>query len=71
MNSLNLLYLIINKISGYNEDSNGNKYLTLVPSNESKYILEKHENLWTKIKDLFRSKIIVIKINKMILMKNK
>ena len=52
---------MINKINGYNEESNGNKYLTIVPSYESKYILEKHEELWTKIKDLIKSKIIMIK----------
>ena len=31
VNSENLLYLIINKINGYTEESNGNKCLTLVP----------------------------------------
>ena len=31
-NSVNLLYLIINKINGYIEESNGNKYLRLVPT---------------------------------------
>ena len=30
-NSVNPLYLIINKINGYIEESNGNKYLRLVP----------------------------------------
>ena len=29
---VNALYLIINKINGYIEESNGNKYLNLVPS---------------------------------------
>ena len=53
----NPLYLIINKLYRYIEESNGNKYLTLVPTDESKYILEKYEKLWTKIKDLIRSKI--------------
>ena len=34
--SVNPLYHIINKVNGYFEEINGNKYLTLVPTNESK-----------------------------------
>ena len=49
INSVNSLYLIINKRNGYIEKSHGNKYLTLVPTGKSKYILEKYEELWTKI----------------------
>ena len=30
------LYLIFNKVIGYSEEINGNKILTLVPTNESK-----------------------------------
>ena len=62
---------MINKINGYNEESNGNKYLTILPSYEGKYILGKHEEVWTKIKDLIKSKFIMIKTNKMIMMKKK
>ena len=47
-NSLNPLYLIINKINGYIEKSNGNKYLTLVPSDESKDILKSMKNYGPK-----------------------
>ena len=36
INSANPLYLIINKVNGYFEESNINKYLSLVPTNESK-----------------------------------
>ena len=36
INSVNLLYLIFNKVNGYFEETNGNKYLTLVSTNESK-----------------------------------
>ena len=35
-NSTNPFCLIINKINGYFEDSNWNKYLMLVPTDESK-----------------------------------
>ena len=39
-NNENPLYLIINKINGFIEESNGNKHLTLVPTNESKNTLK-------------------------------
>ena len=39
---VNPLYLIFNKVNGYFEEINGNKYLTLLPTNESK---EKTENM--------------------------
>ena len=34
--SVNPLYLIFNRVNRYFEETNGNKYLTLVPTNESK-----------------------------------
>ena len=38
-----------------NDKINGNKHLTLVPTNESKKEKEKkYEKLWTKIRDLIR-----------------
>ena len=52
-NSVNPLYLIFNKVNGYFEEINGNKYLTLVPTNENKE--KKYEELWSKIRDLIRS----------------
>ena len=52
--SVNPLYLIFNKVNGYFEPINGNKYLTLVPTNESKEKM-KYSELWSKIKDLIRS----------------
>ena len=45
------LYVIINIINRYIDEINGNKYLTLVPTNESKDILKKYEKLWTKERD--------------------
>ena len=35
-NMLNPLYLVFNKVNEYFEESKGNKYLALVPTNESK-----------------------------------
>ena len=50
--SVNLLYLNFNKVNGYFQKINGNKYLTLVPTNESKEI--KYGEQWIKIRDLIR-----------------
>ena len=36
INNVNPLYLIFNKVNGYFKETNGNKYLTLAPINESK-----------------------------------
>ena len=52
INSVNLLYLIINKLDIYFEEIDKNKYLTLVPTNESKEKNYKNEELWSKIRDL-------------------
>ena len=38
--SVNLWCLIINEINGNTEESDGNKYLILVPTDESKGILK-------------------------------
>ena len=42
-------------MNGYFEEFNGNKYLILVPTNESKEKIEKYEELWIKIRYLIRS----------------
>ena len=42
-------------MNGYSEEINGNKYLTLVPTNENKEKIKKHEELWSKIRYLIRS----------------
>ena len=54
INSVNPLYFMFNKMNGYFEENNGNKYLTLVPTNESKEKIKKYEELWRKIRDLIR-----------------
>ena len=36
-------------------DTNGSKYLTLVPTNESKEKIKNYEELWIKPRDLIRS----------------
>ena len=42
-------------MNGYFEEFNGNKYVILVPTNESKEQIEKYEELWIKIRYLIRS----------------
>ena len=52
--SVNPLYLISSNVNEYFEENNGNKYLTLAPTNKSKERIEKYEELWIKIRDLIR-----------------
>ena len=50
--SVNPLYLLINKASGYIEEKNGNKYLIFNDSvNENKRLLKNPGHLWDGIKD--------------------
>ena len=51
--SVNPLHLIFNKVNGFFEEINGNKYLTLVPTKESKE--KKYGELWSKTRDLIRA----------------
>ena len=55
INSVNPVYLIVNKISECIGETNGNKYLTLFSTDESKDTIKKYEELWNKIRDLIRS----------------
>ena len=42
-------------MNGYFEEINGNNYLALVLTNESKEKIKKYEELWIKIRNLIRS----------------
>ena len=53
--SVNPFYLIFRYVNGYFEEINGNKYLTLVPTNESKENIKRYEELWIKFRNLIRS----------------
>ena len=55
INSVNPLYLMFGKTNGYFEEINGNEYLTLVHTNESKEVMKKYEKLSSKTIDLIRS----------------
>ena len=52
INSVNPLYLIIDKVDGYIEEKNGNKYLTLVSTDKNKEVLIKYTELWDEVKNL-------------------
>ena len=54
-NSVNHVYFIIDKLDGYIEENNGNKYLTLVSTDKNKETLKKYTKLWDKIKDLINT----------------
>ena len=41
INSVNLLYLIFNKVNGYFEETNENNNLMLVPTNEREELINK------------------------------
>ena len=49
------LYLIFGKVNGYFEEINGNKYLTLVTTNESQEKIKKYKEIWSKVGDLVQS----------------
>ena len=50
INSVNLLYLMINKMIGHFEEENGIKYLVLDDVDENKEVLQKYEEVWEGIK---------------------
>ena len=47
-NSVNPLYRTIDKMNGYIEEGNENKYLTLVSNDKIKDTLKMYEELWEK-----------------------
>ena len=47
---VNPLYLILSNVNEYSEENNGNEYLTLIPTNESKGETKKYEELRLKSK---------------------
>ena len=49
INTANPLYLIINRINGNIEESNGNKYLPLVPTDKSQHTLKNIKDYGTKL----------------------
>ena len=52
INTVNPLYLIIDKADEYIEECSGNKYLTLVSTDKNKDTLKKYAELWNRIKKI-------------------
>ena len=50
INSVNLLYLMINKMIGHFEEKNGIKYLVLDDVDQNKEVIQKYEEVWEGIK---------------------
>ena len=50
INSVNLLYLMINEMIGHFEEKDGNKYLVLDDVDENKEVLKKYKEVWESIK---------------------
>ena len=46
--------MIIDKVDGYIEERNGNKWLILVSTDKNKEVLTKYTKLWDKIKNLIK-----------------
>ena len=46
INSVNHLYLMIDKMIGHFEEKNGNKYLVLDDVNENKEVPQQYEDVW-------------------------
>ena len=51
VNSVNPLYLVINRIDGFIEEKNGDKYLNIVETDRNSNVLKKHSEVWNRIKD--------------------
>ena len=49
INNVNPLHLIINRLNACIEEINGNRYLTLVPTDESKNTIKMHEGLFKSV----------------------
>ena len=63
INSVNPLYLMIDKIIGHFEEKSGNKYLVLDDVNENKEVLKKYEEIWEGIKNKLKPLMVAKKSN--------
>ena len=50
INSVNPLYLMIDKMIGHFEEKSGNKYLVFDDVNENKKVSKKYEEVWEGVK---------------------
>ena len=59
INSENPLYLMINRIDGFIEEKNGDKYLNIASTDRNSEVLRKYSKVWNGIKDYIEKKMIV------------
>ena len=50
VNSVNPLYLMINRIDGFIEKKNGDKYLNIADTQRNKEVLKKYSEVWSGIR---------------------
>ena len=55
INSVNALYLIIDKVDKYIEEKNRNKNLTFASTDKTQEVLIKYKELWNEIKYLIKA----------------
>ena len=51
INSVNLLYLIVDEVYGFIEEKEGSKYLNFAFTNSNSEVLKKYAEIWSGIKD--------------------
>ena len=51
INSINPLYLMINRIDGFIQEKNGDKYLNIADTDGNSEVLKKYSEVWSGIKD--------------------
>ena len=54
VNSVNPLYLMINRTDGFIEEKNGDKYLNISNTDRNSEVLKKYSEVWNGIKDCIR-----------------
>ena len=63
INSVNPLYLMINKIIGDIEEKSENKYLVLDDMNENKEVSKKYEEVWEGVKNELKGLMVAKNLN--------
>ena len=56
IDSVNPLYLLIRELDGFIEEKEGSKYLNIALTDSNNYILIKHAEVWSRIKDQIKKK---------------
>ena len=51
VNSVTPLYLMINRLDGFIEEKDGEKYLNIADTNRNSEVLKKYAEVWNGIKD--------------------